>query len=148
MFWKPFLHIHKQSCASMNGMLMLKANCLLLRLNWCKTQRLWHHLGFVSVGLYRIPTNNLKIKTTYTIAWATCAHSPACAAFLHDLCSVVSRQLAEAVITVNYGPVNNLSVSKQETCLWRFTEKQVTNVSYIYKKELFNNLSFSLSFVL
>lgn len=43
--------------------------------------------------------------------------SPACAAFLHDLGSVVSRQLTEAVITVNYGPVHNLSVSKQEACL-------------------------------
>ncbi len=44
-------------------------------------------------------------------------HSPARAAFLHDLCSVVSRQLAEAVITINYRPVHNLSVPQQETCL-------------------------------
>lgn len=40
------------------------------------------------------------------------------AALVHDLRSVVSRELAETVIAVNHRPVDNLRVSQQEAGLW------------------------------
>lgn len=43
--------------------------------------------------------------------------SPAGATLLHDLCPVVTRELAESVITVNYRPLHDLRIPQQETCL-------------------------------
>lgn len=40
---------------------------------------------------------------------------PASAALLHDVSSVVPREFAKSVITVNYGPVHNLGVPQQKT---------------------------------
>lgn len=39
---------------------------------------------------------------------------PAGAALLHDLCSVVAGQSAEAVVAVDDGPVQDLSVPQNE----------------------------------
>lgn len=39
---------------------------------------------------------------------------PAGAALLHHLCSVVARQLAEAIVAVDDGPVHDLSVSQNK----------------------------------
>ena len=39
---------------------------------------------------------------------------PASAALLHDLSTMVARQLAEAIVTVDDGPVYDLSVSQNK----------------------------------
>ncbi len=43
---------------------------------------------------------------------------PAGAALLHDLGSVVTGQFAEAIVAVDDGPVDDLSVSQHEVCVW------------------------------
>ncbi len=42
---------------------------------------------------------------------------PACAAFLHDLSTVVAGQLAKSIITVNDGPVYDLGISQHKVCV-------------------------------
>lgn len=42
----------------------------------------------------------------------------ACAALVHHICSVVSRQLAESIIAVNDWPLQDLCISQQEACFW------------------------------
>ena len=46
------------------------------------------------------------------------AASPARAALLHHLGPVEARQLAESVIAVDDGPLDNLGVSQEEAGLW------------------------------
>ena len=46
---------------------------------------------------------------------------PAGAALLHDLCSVVTGQFAEAVVAVDDRPVDDLSVPQHEVRIWAQT---------------------------
>lgn len=56
-------------------------------------------------------------------------HSPAGTALLHDLGPVVTRQLAESVITVHYRPLDDLSITQEKTGLCeRKTELKLNNV--------------------
>lgn len=43
---------------------------------------------------------------------------PAGAALVHHLSTVVSRQFAESIITVDDGPVHNLSISQHKVCIF------------------------------
>lgn len=42
---------------------------------------------------------------------------PACAALLHDLRSMVTRELAEAIVAVDDWPVHNLSIPQHKVCI-------------------------------
>lgn len=56
---------------------------------------------------------SLALKTLYTKTHRSFC-LPAGAAFLHHLCSVVPRQLAETIVAVDNGPVNYLSISQDK----------------------------------
>lgn len=43
---------------------------------------------------------------------------PAGAALLHDLSTVVSRQFAESIVTVDNGPVHDLSITQHKICIY------------------------------
>lgn len=71
-----------------------------------------------------------KEEITFTAAFRSeRTLSPARAALLHDLCSVISWQLAEAVITVDHGPLHDLSVPQQKTGIWARNRRQTGRTS-------------------
>lgn len=87
---------------------------------WCTLMHFWILHALARSCEYKFKSHHGLSRTT---EWGQGknrpveSRSPAGAALLHDLCPVVSRQLAESVITVNYRPLHDLSISQQETCL-------------------------------
>lgn len=49
---------------------------------------------------------------------------PAGAALLHDFSSVVARELAESIVTVDNGPIHNLGVPQNKIGVWHKTSKR------------------------
>lgn len=62
--------------------------------------------GFYSSGLSNPPGTEGQHRPSRSL--------PAGAALLHHLCPVVARQLAEAIVAVDDGPVHDLSVSQNK----------------------------------
>lgn len=66
----------------------------------------------------------------------------ACAALVHHLCSVVSRQLAESIIAVNDWPLQDLCISQQEACFWDKIQEILQTKLQIKKTYIIKHMPF------